>query len=132
MDFFAQSSCRCFEICPFPSPAVVVTKKRKGTNSFPQFLIKSLLLSVDISQRHPERSGRSGKDPRKHLWSVRPALHLPALVPGAHGLPLNPPGALLVGAVADGALVRLHFPPSGDDSGLGEAVWAWKEETNCT
>lgn len=54
--------------------------------------------------------------------SVRPGLPLPALVAGAHGLPLDPPRALLVGAVADGALVRLHLSPRGDDGGFCKAV----------
>lgn len=52
------------------------------------------------------------------------ALHLPALVSGAHGLALNAPRPLLVGAVTDGALVRLHLSPGRDDSGLRKAVWA--------
>ena len=53
-----------------------------------------------------------------------PALHLPALMSGAHGLALNAPRPLLVGAVTDGALIRLHLSPGRDDSGLRKAVWA--------
>lgn len=60
------------------------------------------------------------------------ALHLPAFVSGAHGLALDPPGALLVGAVTDGALVRLHLSPGRDDRRLRKAVGACKAETGCT
>lgn len=49
-------------------------------------------------------------------------------MPGAHGLPLDPPRPLLVGAVADGALVRLHLPAGWDDGRLCEAVGTWGEE----
>lgn len=61
------------------------------------------------------------------LFAV-PGLHLPAFVPRAHGLPLDPPRALLVSAVADGALVSLDFSPSWDDRRLRKAVWACNAE----
>lgn len=53
------------------------------------------------------------------------------LVPRAHGLPLDAPRALLVRAVAHGALVRLHLPPGRDDRRLREAVRTWNAETVC-
>lgn len=46
-----------------------------------------------------------------------------ALVLTAGGLPLDLPCALLVRAVADGALVDLHLSARRDHLGVGVAVW---------
>lgn len=94
-----------------------------SSNSLSNF--SSGVTSPRVSQNAP-----LVKRPRRA--SVRPPgrLHLPALVPGAHGLPLDPPGALLVGAVADGALVSLHFPAGRDDSSFCKAVGTWDAEEN--
>ena len=82
----------------------------------------SRLHLAGASQSRPEVPAGAGlpQTPR----CGRPALHLPALVSGAHGLALDAPRPLLVGAVTDGALVRLHLSPGRDDSGLRKAVWA--------
>lgn len=89
----------------------------------------SLLLAVGVFRSHPERPPQSESGRSR---SVRgPVLHLPALMPRAHGLALDVPRAFLVRAVADGALVRLHLPPGWDDSGLREAVWTWNAGMVC-
>lgn len=53
-----------------------------------------------------------------------PFLHLPALVPRTHGLPLDPPRPLLVSTVTYGTFISLDLSSGRDDRGFCKAVWA--------
>lgn len=97
----------------------------------PQFYIPHRK-SYAFGRRLPElpRRSRPGQGSSRRARAARPVL--PALVSGAHGLALDPPGPLLVGAVTDGALVCLHLSPGRDDSSLRKSSLGLKREAGCT